>query len=926
MSNRTWIFIAIVVIILIVIGYIIASSVILCNQSIFPLSSCQQSDKSYVNKNISPDFGGSIEIVNDTRVDIPPGAIDNDGLVMISKSTDLIPVGEYPLDEIMVREINIENASIVEPITLSFNYEGLIDQNAQNPNIFYIARWNETQWEYLGGEVDPIEKTISIEIDHLSVFGVFALPSLDVIFEKLNDLISQCTPGIYNEDLTRLLIQIIDANSNEISTKNVKVYTHENLGTFQTTEGIILVDRDFFNKESNWIPTHSYHNLLEPMLAHELSHIENSTTDIEEISEIIIEGSNNTSFFDFSYEIRAYLKILWVAIMERDCYLVWSNILNFSSVIGNQFISGNTCDKHKQGEINADLDGVRWASKKNNELISTALVFTHFLHNLGEDSSCTYPSGIDRANYILSNIDIGDVGGVYGRITISDNTAINEINFSELIINVDDSINEKTDSQGRFLVTGFIPGQHTLTLSVPGFIPISKTSDIPSQKLVEVNLSLEREIEVDFPIVNIGFPKSIYVRYDPSIWDVIEMDPVYQTEEGEPVSSLQHKDFPECSIHNNWGRTLSPDYKKNVIEKVIGNLDYQLETWSDPTGKPYLTVYQHSPIDWIVRIELLIGSEPDVCIQDAEDVLAISSDLLISNEEEQSIEGQIAYLEKGIESTALKLMNADGSSVETLLASWLSDPTWSPDGQEIIVAESLSSSNRWQIISFNTKTKQQEILVPSEIPGFPDYNEWYYRYRNPRIPSDGDTLYFIMGGDTPIEAILQLEVDSGVFHQVLPTMIISSFDISPDNQLVDIFCNQQEIDCYINVRYPIDIKVSNTIYHRKDQTVCCAVWSPDGQEIAFITASELPDSQDAAGHIWIMSSDGNDLRQLTFDDNYSESDPQWSTKGNRLVFSRKARDNQFADIWIVSTDGEELFNLTNSPTLSEEQPIWQPNP
>lgn len=436
----------------------------------------------------------------------------------------------------------------------------------------------------------------------------------------------------------------------------------------------------------------------------------------------------------------------------------------------------------------------------------------------------------------------------------------------------------------------------------------------------------EPDSEFDFPIVNIGFPNSIYVRYDPSVWDAIEMDPVYQTEAGEPVSSLQHKDFPYCNIHNNWGHGMSPDYEFSINNKIIGDLDYQLETWSDPPGKPILTVYQHSPTEWIVRIELSIGSEPDVCIQDAEEVLAISSDLLINIEEPHLTDGQIAYIEKGFESTSLNLINSDGSNIETLLTSWLSDPTWSPDGQEIILAERLSSANTWQIISVNLITKQSRILVSTEIPGFPDYNEWYYRYRNPRLPSDGDTLYFIMGGDTPIEAILQLEVDSGVFHQVLPTMIISSFDISSDNKLVDIFCNPQDIDCYINVRYPIDLKVSNTIYHRKDQTVCCAVWSPDGQEIAFIAPSELTDSRDAPGHIWIMSSDGSDQRQLTFDDKFNESEPNWSPAGNWLVFSRKRVDDHFADVWIVSTDGEILNNLSNSPNISEEQPIWRPNP
>jgi Tol biopolymer transport system component len=68
-------------------------------------------------------------------------------------------------------------------------------------------------------------------------------------------------------------------------------------------------------------------------------------------------------------------------------------------------------------------------------------------------------------------------------------------------------------------------------------------------------------------------------------------------------------------------------------------------------------------------------------------------------------------------------------------------------------------------------------------------------------------------------------------------------------------------------------------------------WSPDGSQIAF--SSNRAGSYD----IWLMSSDGTNLRQLTDDFDWDRA-PSWSPDGSRIAFGRKAA-NRIIDIWIL---------------------------
>jgi len=80
-----------------------------------------------------------------------------------------------------------------------------------------------------------------------------------------------------------------------------------------------------------------------------------------------------------------------------------------------------------------------------------------------------------------------------------------------------------------------------------------------------------------------------------------------------------------------------------------------------------------------------------------------------------------------------------------------------------------------------------------------------------------------------------------------------------------------------------------------------AVWSPDGQKIAFVS--------DRSGNwdIWIMKADGTDLKPLTHQTS-EDRFPAWSPDGKRIVFASNRSGNW--DIWVMNPDGADLKQMT----------------
>jgi len=91
------------------------------------------------------------------------------------------------------------------------------------------------------------------------------------------------------------------------------------------------------------------------------------------------------------------------------------------------------------------------------------------------------------------------------------------------------------------------------------------------------------------------------------------------------------------------------------------------------------------------------------------------------------------------------------------------------------------------------------------------------------------------------------------------------------------------------------------------------VGSPDGRWIAYTRPDDT-----SPGHIWVMSRDGHNPRQLTFGAGYDRS-PTWSPDGTRLAFASD-RDGNWEIYTIRLADGA-LTRLTYAGAADQE-PNW----
>ena len=88
-------------------------------------------------------------------------------------------------------------------------------------------------------------------------------------------------------------------------------------------------------------------------------------------------------------------------------------------------------------------------------------------------------------------------------------------------------------------------------------------------------------------------------------------------------------------------------------------------------------------------------------------------------------------------------------------------------------------------------------------------------------------------------------------------------------------------------------------------------WSPDGRQIAFSS------DRDGNWEIYVMNRDGSGPTRLTNDPG-SDFSPTWSPDGRHIAFERGG------DIYVMNADGSATINLTNDPAIDAE-PTWSPD-
>lgn len=93
-------------------------------------------------------------------------------------------------------------------------------------------------------------------------------------------------------------------------------------------------------------------------------------------------------------------------------------------------------------------------------------------------------------------------------------------------------------------------------------------------------------------------------------------------------------------------------------------------------------------------------------------------------------------------------------------------------------------------------------------------------------------------------------------------------------------------------------------------------WSPRGDKIAFVGTDSGSDE------IYLVTTDGSTLQQLTSNNNQWDKHPTWSPDGSQIVFFSN-RDTGRRQLWIMNVDGSGQRNLSNN-LYEDWDPIWVP--
>ena len=98
-------------------------------------------------------------------------------------------------------------------------------------------------------------------------------------------------------------------------------------------------------------------------------------------------------------------------------------------------------------------------------------------------------------------------------------------------------------------------------------------------------------------------------------------------------------------------------------------------------------------------------------------------------------------------------------------------------------------------------------------------------------------------------------------------------------------------------------------------------WSPDGKQIAFGSSELFVQDDLFRSDIWVMDVDGGNSRNLT-KHGAQDMAPDWSPDGNQIAFSSD-RDGNW-EIYVMNADGTNPTNLTKHPA-KDSRPAWSPD-